>query len=128
MFKLNKVLRCSQIKDLVFLLLERSTGQLVGVAGLHRPNWSVPKFEVGYWGRSSTSGRGYVSEGVNTLAKFALTTLGAARLDLHTDEANQASRAVAERCQFQLEGILRNFNRSTNGELRNHCIYARLVP
>lgn len=112
--------------DLPFLLFERATGQLVGCAGLHRPVWATPQLEVGYWCRSSQSGRGFISEAVRTLCSFAFQHLHAMRLELLCDADNQASRRVAERSGFELEGILRHERRSPNGELRNTCVYARL--
>ena len=48
-------------KDFPFLLLDRASGAFVGVAGLHRPDWAVPKIEGGYWCRSSRTGHGLVS-------------------------------------------------------------------
>ena len=48
------------------------------------------------------------------------------RVELVTDEQNLASRKVAERCGFELEGIHRNVQRAPDGSLRNSCIYARL--
>jgi len=45
-----------------------------------------------------------------------------------TDVANLASRRMAERCLFALEGILRQERRANDGSLRNTCIYARLRP
>lgn len=115
-------------KDLPFLLIERATGQLVGAAGLHRAVWTTPKVEVGYWGRTSTSGNGFISEAVVALTKFAFSHLGAVRVELITDEENNASRRLAERCEFKLEGILRNERRAPDGTLRNTCIYSRLSP
>jgi RimJ/RimL family protein N-acetyltransferase len=115
-------------KDMAFLLLEKSSGQLVGAAGLHRTVWTTPKTEVGYWGRTSRSGKGFISEAVAALASFALTRLGVARIEIVTDEQNIASRRVAERCHFSLEGILRNECRAPDGSLRNTCIYSRLPP
>ena len=32
--------------------------------GLHRIDWAVPKFEIGYWARTSHAGRGYITEDV----------------------------------------------------------------
>jgi RimJ/RimL family protein N-acetyltransferase len=112
-------------RELAFLLFERAGGALVGTAGLHHLDWTTPKAELGYWGRTSSAGRGYVSEAVDALARFAIERLGAVRVQIVTDEANLRSRAVATRCGFALEGILRNERRSSDGTLRNTCVYAR---
>lgn len=112
--------------DLPFLAFEKSTGRLVGSVGLHRTDWDLPKTEVGYWIRTSAAGNGYVAEGVRALVDWALDQLRAQRVELVTDAENAPSRAVAARCGFELEGILRNTQRDPNGRLRNQCIYARL--
>lgn len=112
--------------DLAFLAFARDTGRLVGSAGLHRTDWKLPKTEVGYWMRSSEVGKGYASEAVMALTNWAFAGLGAQRVELITDERNAASRAVALRCGFELEGILRNTMRAPDGQLRNSCVYARL--
>lgn len=112
--------------DLPYLMFEKSSGRLVGSVGLHRTDWQLPKTEVGYWVRRSAVGRGYVSEGVQALVDWALERLGAVRVELVTDEANLASRRVAERCGFRLEGVLRHQLRAPDGTLRNSCVYARL--
>lgn len=118
----NFVLRA----DLAYLAFEKTTGRLVGSVGLHRTDWAVPKTEVGYWLRSSATGQGYATEGVNALTAWALDELGATRVELVTDELNLASRAVAERCGFRLEGVLHNTMRGPEGELRHTRVYARL--
>lgn len=115
-------------RDLPFLLLERSTGQLVGAAGLHRTEWATPKTEIGYWGRVSRSRNGFISEAVAALACYAFLNLRAARVELITDEENHAARKLAERCNFTLEGVLRSERRGPDGSLRNTCVYARLPP
>ena len=115
-------------KDLPFFLFEKATGQLVGASGLHRIVWTTPKAEVGYWGRVSRARNGFVSEAVQAMSLYAFEHLGAVRVELITDEENERSRRVAERCQFTLEGILRDERRGQAGELRNTCIYARCPP
>jgi RimJ/RimL family protein N-acetyltransferase len=114
-------------KDFPFFLFEKSSGDIVGVAGLHRPEWTVPKAEVGYWGRTSRNGQGLVTEGVRALCDYAFTHFQAVRLEAVTDEENIASRRVAERCGFTLEGTFRNDRRTAQGDLRSTCIYARLA-
>lgn len=115
-------------KDLPFLLFERTSGEIVGATGLHRIDWSTVKAEVGYWVRVSRSGRGYIGEAVGAMTAYAFDHLSAARVEIVTDEENAASRRVAERCGFVLEGVLRSERRAPDGSLRNTCIYARLPP
>jgi len=112
-------------KDLPFLVFEKATAQLVGATGLHRTVWSTPKTEIGYWGRVSQARRGFLSEAVRGLTAYAVASLHAVRIEIITDEENHASRRVAERCEFTLEGILRNERRAPDGSLRNTCVYAR---
>jgi len=114
--------------DLPFLVFEKAGGELVGGIGLHRPVWETPKLEVGYWVRTRYGGRGFVTEAVNGLCDYAFTHAGAVRLDLVTDAQNLASRRVAERCGFQLEGVLRHERRAPDGSLRDTCMYGRLAP
>lgn len=113
-------------RDLPFLVFAKDSGTLVASAGLHRTVWQTPKTEVGYWCRTSASGNGYVTEAVQALAAYAFQHLDAVRVELVTDEENTASRRVAERAGFTLEGVLRNERRAPNGSLRNTCLYARL--
>lgn len=115
-------------RDMPYLLLAKGDAAapaMVGVVGLHRPVWATPKFEVGYWVRSSKAGRGFISEGVSAISEFALQQLKAARVELITDEDNAASRRVALRCGYTLEGTLRNERRAPDGTLRHTCVYAR---
>ena len=115
-------------KDMPYLLFDKAAGDtdvMVGVVGLHRPVWGTPKFEVGYWVRTRFAGQGYISEGVQALTEMALAQLHAARVELITDEDNAASRRIAQRCGYVLEGTLRNERRAPDGTLRHTCMYAR---
>jgi RimJ/RimL family protein N-acetyltransferase len=114
-------------KDFPFLMLARGNGRLVGVCGLHRPDWTVPKFEVGYWCRASAQGEGFVAEALQAVCAHAFHHHGAMRLEAITDEENLASRRVAERGGFTLEGVLRRHQRASDGSLRNICVHTRLA-
>jgi RimJ/RimL family protein N-acetyltransferase len=111
--------------DLPYLMFEKHSGSLLGSVGLHRTDWAVPKTEVGYWVRPSAAGQGFVSEGVQALVDWSLNQLHAQRVELVTDASNLASRRVAERCGFVLEGLLRNVMKAPDGGLRHSCVYAR---
>lgn len=115
-------------KDLPYQIYDRHPEgrRLLGGTGLHRLDWEVRRFEIGYWIRSSAEGQGYVSEAVLALTQMAFEQLRARRVEIRMDDVNLRSRAVAERCGFQLEGILRNDSLTPAGELRSTCVYARI--
>jgi RimJ/RimL family protein N-acetyltransferase len=108
----------------VYFAFERSSGRFVLTAGLHRIDWKIPKFEVGFWCRSSLHRQGFAREAVGALVGLARDTLGARRIDCITDEKNAASRALCERLGFALEGTLHHERVTPAGELRNTCVYA----
>ena len=102
----------------------KGTGTLVGGSGLHRIDWEVPKFEIGYWCRTRFNGHGYATEAVRGIAAFAFGALGAKRLEIRCDPLNRASARVAERAGFRLEGELRSDARGTDGTLRNTLVFS----
>lgn len=107
-----------------FCFFAKSDGVLIGKGGLHTIDWKLPKFEVGYWIRSSCARRGMGTEATLALVELA-RTLGARRVEITSDARNAASRRVAEKSGFVLEGILRQSRRDTSGELADTCMYAR---
>jgi RimJ/RimL family protein N-acetyltransferase len=114
-------------KDLRFHLYLKETGEFIGSTGLHRIDWTLPKFEIGYWLDTKFEGHGYMSEAVERLTQFAFEELGARRVEIRCDEENVKSRSVAERVGFTLEGTLRQDSLSPDGNvLRNTCIYAKI--
>ena len=106
----------------------RGTGTLVGSSGLHRIDWGVPKFEIGYWCRTGMTGRGYATEAVRGIAVFAFDGLGAQRVEIRCDPLNRPSARVAELAGFRLEGELRNDARGTDGTLRNTLVFSAIPP
>lgn len=112
--------------DLRLLVFLKETGEFVASSGLHRIDWSVPKFEIGYWICSTMSGQGYITEAVEGITRFAMQELGAKRIEIRCDSNNWKSRRVPERLGFILEGVLKNDMVSIYGTgLRDLCIYAK---
>ena len=123
-FARESAARFARREDLPMLLFERSSGELLGASGLHRIDWSVPAFEVGYWCRTSRTGRGYISEAVRGICKMAFTSLSARRFEARMDDTNERSWRIAERLGFTLEGMLRQDTRAPSGELRDTRVYS----
>ena len=113
-------------EDLWLLLFLKGTNTCIGGSGLHRIDWEVPKFEIGYWLRSSYVGQGYMTEAVTDITNFAFDMLGAKRVEIRCDSLNTRSASVAERLNFPLEGILKSDRRDhVSGELRDTMIFAK---
>ncbi|MBQ0943580.1 GNAT family N-acetyltransferase [Ideonella sp. 4Y16] len=113
-------------EDLMVFLFERGSGRLVGGGGLHKADWKLRKFEVGYWCRTGHGGQGLITEAVQTLADHAMTVLRANRLELSVDDNNRKSWQLAERAGFSLEGLHRNAGFTPQGRLRHLRIYAKI--
>ena len=115
-------------EDATMFMFERradgSEGAFIGGAGMHRIDWAVRKFEIGYWCRVSQQGRGYVTEAVLALKRHAFERLRAGRVELRMNDDNVRSRRVAERAGFTLEGVLRHSALNPQGELRDTRVYA----
>ena len=70
-------------------------------------------------------GRGVATEAVRRLTGWALSELGALRIELWISVANEASKRVAERCGYVREGVLRSvwFKQDTRDDFE---IWSRL--
>jgi len=117
-------------EDFVFFMFVRDAaggeGELVGGTGLHRIDWTVRKFEIGYWRKTGCEGRGFVTEAVRALARLAFDALEARRVEIRMDDNNAPSWRVAERAGFTLEALLRFDSATPTGEPRSTRIYARV--
>jgi RimJ/RimL family protein N-acetyltransferase len=85
----------------------REAGRLVGMIGLERqPSGSA---EIGYWIASEVRGRGLMTAAVGTVVAHAFDEhgLGLNRLFWQAKVGNWASRRVAERAGFTIEGTIR---------------------
>ena len=109
-----------------FQWIERATGKLVGKGGFHHLDWQLRRVEIGYWLRSSASGKGYCSEAVIALTSYARDQLAAVRVEIRSAVDNGASRAVAERCGYVFEGVLKRGVMAGDGSLIDGCLYAKV--
>lgn len=107
-----------------YLMIAAERDEIIGACGFPRLDWTVPKFEIGYWCRTDQVGQGYVSEATIALARHAFEALGAVRVELRMDDRNQRSWRVAQRLGFSHEATLSNEVRAPDGSLRNTRIYA----
>jgi len=114
-------------EDLWMMIFLKGTDTLIGGSGLHRIDWDVPKFEIGYWATTAHAGNGYITEAVEAITAFAFDTLKAARVEIRCDEANTRSAAIPQRLGFVHEGTIRNDERHhLTKELRNTMLFSKV--
>jgi RimJ/RimL family protein N-acetyltransferase len=117
-------------EDFVMLLFLRgadgSEGELLGATGLHRIDWTLRKFEIGYWLKTGWEQRGFMTEAVRAMARLAFDVLDARRVEIRMDDRNERSWKLAERAGFTLEALLRFDSVTPAGEPRSTRIYARV--
>ena len=113
-------------EQLQFLILLALDGSHAGNLGLFGFDWRARKCEIGYWLSTRHVGHGYMSEAVQALTRLAFDVLGMTRVEIGVDARNLRSRRVAERCGYQIEGVLRKIRLDTSGKPYDSCVYSRL--
>lgn len=111
-------------KDYRLHIFLKEPNIFLGGSGLHRADWSVPKFEIGYWIRTSYAGKGYVTEAVKKITEYAMEELKAKRIEIMMSTKNEKSWHVAKRAGYTFEGVLRNHCRNIDGTLRDTKVYS----
>ena len=98
----------------------------VGSVAIHKHNWDLPAFEMGYWGNSSYSGQGYMTEATAAATQYAFKILKAIRVEICCDPDNERSRRIPERLNYQFEGNLRLSEPKADGSgVRDTLVFAR---
>jgi ribosomal-protein-serine acetyltransferase len=82
---------------------------------------------IGYWLDREHRGRGVMTAAVRELARHGFAELALRRIEIRTDVLNLASRAVAERLGFQLEGVLRESYRVAADRYSDDAVYSMLA-
>ncbi|MFD4631903.1 GNAT family N-acetyltransferase [Streptomyces sp. NPDC058284] len=110
--------------EYTFAVRPLAGGPLLAAASLHHPRSGT--WEVGYWTAKEHRGRGYMTEAVLGLARWAFTDLRCTRLEWRAEVGNTGSRAVVEKAGFTVEGVHRAG--LLNKETVRDCWVGALLP
>jgi RimJ/RimL family protein N-acetyltransferase len=100
------------------------SGDLTGMLGLTMRAPGVA--EIGFWAAREHRGNGYVTEAALTACCWAFAHASVDRVEWRAEVGNHASRAVAERAGFTVEGVLRSG--IDNQGVRRDCWVGSLLP
>jgi N-acetyltransferase len=108
-----------------FTVIERATGEPVGMTNYMRIDPRTPRVEIGgTWYRRRVQRTPLNTECKLMLLTHAFETLNCTSVEFRTHVLNHQSRRAIERLGARLDGILRNETRTRDGNLRDTCCYS----
>lgn len=107
-----------------FVICLRSTGAIVGGVNINNiVRGALQSGALGYTSYASTTGRGYMTEGLGLVVQLAFGPLDLHRLEANIQPDNTSSLNLVRRLGFQYEGSSTSFQH-INGEWRDHQRWA----
>jgi len=91
-----------------FAVVDSDSRKFLGLAFAPRIDAQEQTAELGYLVTPSARGRGVAAEALAVLTRWAFDSVGMQRLELLISVENAASKRVAERCGYVLEGVMRS--------------------
>jgi ribosomal-protein-serine acetyltransferase len=91
-----------------FAVFDAKDGTLIGGCGINNIRHENQQANLGYWVRTSHTGRGVAPAATLLLAKWGFETLKLTRIEILIAVGNARSLRVAEKVGAKREGILRN--------------------
>jgi RimJ/RimL family protein N-acetyltransferase len=112
-------------EEIVWSIADPATGGWLGSVSLtFAPDRQAA--EVGYHVAPWARRRGVAAAATRLLRDWSFDDLGLERLEVIADAENAASRRVAERLGFTLEGTMRAWTRGRDGARCDHVLYGLL--
>jgi ribosomal-protein-alanine N-acetyltransferase len=117
----ERLVRRAETDTLVSLLVcERTTQAVVGVFNLSQIfRGNFHSAYLGYYGHAEFAGRGYMSEGLQLVTRYAFGKIGLHRIEANIQPGNRRSIALVEKCGFVKEGFSRRYLKVA-GRWRDH--------
>ncbi len=114
-------------EEFCFAILSKQTNTLLGSASLTHVDWRNKKAEIGYWLGKPFRKKGFMSEAVQLLLKFAFKRLKLNRVRISCVPKNKASKKVIERAGAKYEGKERKSLISGLGKKHDLLAYSLLA-
>ena len=113
-------------KYMIWLIVENRTDKIAGVIQNKDIDFNARKRELGYWVDSNYLGQGLATRAISAICKYNFEELQLNKMFMRIAEENAASRRVAEKCGFVLEGVMRN-DFMTSGQKLIDIFYYGLI-
>lgn len=94
-------------KEIIFAIMLKTSGQLIGTVGLREIDPEHSKAEMGCWIAVEEWGKGYAVEASSAVLRFGFEELQLNRIYAHHMVRNPASGHVLEKLGMRKEGLVR---------------------
>ena len=109
-----------------YIIIDNSNRNIIGFLDLKNIDWSIPKSELGFYIDKNYAGKGIITKALNLLCKFCFSQYKFQKIFLRTHPTNISAKTVAEKCGFELEGIIRKDYKTSSGKIIDLVYYGKL--
>ncbi len=120
--------RIAEKKYYAYLIINDESNDIVGYIDVKNIDWSIPKAEFGCYFDIEHCGKGLATVAMNKVIAHLFNEEGFLKLFLRTHKKNVAARKLAEKCGFEVEGVIRKDYKKTNGEVVDLVYYGLVKP
>lgn len=118
----QKIFDWNKNKSYAFLILEKSSNQLIGHFNIKELNWKKREADIGYFIDADFEGKGMMTEAVQAVLQTCFIQIQLQRLTAKVATTNNASVHVLEKCGLQYEGAFcRDFSTYDNKLSDTNC-------
>lgn len=112
-------------KALRYTIRTKDSGQIIGSCGYNVLDFENQKTELGYELAKEHWGKGYATEVIRELSRYAFAELGLHRIEAKVEPENKNSLKVLQKLDFTYEGTLRDAEKA-KGRFVDLAMYAKL--
>ena len=109
-----------------YVIIDNTNGAIAGFLDVKNIDWNIPKAELGCYIDEEYAGKGIGTTAFGRFCDLCFEQYGFEKLFLRTHETNTAARRGAEKCGFEVEGVIRRDYKTTAGELVDLIYYGKL--
>ncbi len=120
----KKIESCQKNEGFYFGIFLKGSDELIGHISIREIDWSVPKGELAYFIFSDFLGHKYSYEALGSFRDFCINEKEMKRIFMKIAPDNFASKKVAEFCNFEIEGLLKNDYRKRQKILTDMLLYS----
>lgn len=108
-----------------FATRDLRSGKVIGMTTYMNIDADLPRVEIGStWNAKSAQGSGTNPESKLLLLTHAFEVWDCPAVEFRTSWHNRQSRAAIEKLGAKLDGVLRQHTRTSDGSLRDTCVYS----